>query len=187
MDKELQEAITKIKKLGPASLKKGIEDWNTEGNLILYKGRILVPNNEELKAKIVKEHHDSIVAGHPGRHKTLELISRNYWWPSMAQFINRYIEACDNCMRSKPKIRESYKQLKPNETPERRWGTISMDFIMPLPKSEGFTGILVVVDQLTKMAHFIPVQKEITAMETTNTLMQHVFKLHGLPDKIISD
>jgi hypothetical protein len=170
-NKELQEAITRVKKLRPASLKKGLEDWNTEGNLILYKGRISVPNNEEIKAKIVKEHHDSIAAGHPGRHKTLELISRNYWWPSMSQFIDRYIEACDNCMRSKPKIREGYKQLKPNETPERRWGTISMDFVMPLPNSEGYTGILVVVDRLTKMAHFMPVQKEITAMETTNTLM----------------
>lgn len=62
-----------------------------------------------------------------------------------------------------------------------------MDFIMPLPKSEGFTGILVVVDRLTKMAHFIPISKDITAMETVDTLMKNVYKLHGLPDKIISD
>lgn len=62
-----------------------------------------------------------------------------------------------------------------------------MDFIMPLPKSKGFTGILVVVDRLTKMAHFIAVKKEITALEMAETLMKNVFKLHGLPDKVISD
>jgi len=105
----------------------------------------------------------------------------------MSQFIDKYVEACDNCIRSKPRISQGFKQLKPNETPDRRWGTISMDFIMPLPKSEGNTGILVVVDRLTKMAHFITIKKEITALETAETLMRNVFKLHGLPDKIISD
>ncbi len=105
----------------------------------------------------------------------------------MSHFINEYVEACDNCLRSKPKLHSAYKQLKPNETPERRWGTISMDFIMPLPKSEGNTGILVVVDRLTKMAHFIAIKKTIDSIETAQTLMKQVFKLHGLPDKIISD
>jgi len=76
----------------------------------------------------------------------------------MTELINRYVEACNNCIRSKPKLAQSYKQLQPNETPSRRWGTISMDFIMPLPKSNNATGILVVVDRLTKMAHFIAIQ-----------------------------
>ena len=105
----------------------------------------------------------------------------------MSQFINRYIEACDNCLRSKPKLQNKLKQLHPTETPDRRWGTISMDFIMPLPTSKGYTGVLVVVDRLTKMAHFIPIKKEITAVQTAKTLMKTVFKLHGLLDKIISD
>jgi len=58
---------------------------------------------------------------------------------------------------------------------------------MPLPKSDGYTGILVVMDQLTKMSHFIPIRRDITAIETVETLMKHIFKNHGLPDKIISD
>ena len=176
-----------MKKLGPKTLSKGLEDWNTEEGLLLYKGRIYVPKDQQLRADIVKIHHDGPATGHPGRHKTLELVSRNYWWPSMTQFIHEYVDACDNCIRSKPKLHQSYKQLKPNETPERRWGTISMDFIMPLPKSNSYTGILVVVDRLTKMAHFLPTRKDITATETTEELMKHVFKHHGLPDKIISD
>ena len=187
MEDDIRVAVQQVKKLGPKTLSKGLEDWNTEEGLLLYKGRIYVPNNKQLRADIVKIHHDGIATGHPGRHKTLELISQNYWWPAMTQFINEYIDGCDNCLRSKPKLHDRYKQLKPNETPERRWGTISMDFIMPLPKSQGYTGILVVVDRLTKMAHFCPVHKDITAMETTEKLMQEVFKHHGLPDKIISD
>ena len=187
MEDEVRQAVSQIKNLGLKSLKKGLEDWNTEEGLLLYKGKIYIPNNTELRAEITRLHHDNPAAGHPGRYKMLELVSRNYWWPSMSQFVNRYVEACDNCIRSKPKIGPSYKQLKPNETPERRWGTISMDFIMPLPKSEGNTGILVVVDRLTKMAHFITIKKEITAIETAETLMREIFKLHRLPDKIISD
>ena len=135
MDDEVCKAVEQVKRLGPKSLRKGLEEWNTEEGLLLYKGRIYVPNDDKLRAEIVKIHHDSPAVGHPGRHKTQELISRNYWWPSMAQFIDRYVEACDNCLRSKPKLHNAYKSLRPNETPERRWGTISMDFIMPLPKS----------------------------------------------------
>lgn len=187
MEDEVRLAVEQVKKLGPKSLSKGLENWNTEEGLLLFKGRIYVPNNKQLRADIVRIHHDGIATGHPGRHKTLELVSRNYWWPSMSQFINEYVDGCDNCLRSKPKLHDKYKQLKPNETPERRWGTISMDFIMPLPISHGQTGILVIVDRLTKMAHFCPVKKEITAMETVDKLMNEVFKHHGLPDKIISD
>jgi len=85
-------------------LKKGLEDWNTEEKLLLFKGQVYIPDNNELRAEIMKIHHDNPAAGHPGRHKTLELVSQNYWWPSMSQFIDRYIEACDNCLRSKPKL-----------------------------------------------------------------------------------
>jgi IS30 family transposase len=103
----------------------------------------------------------------------------------MSQFINN-IETCDNCLQSKLKVKHNFKQLHPTEMPSRRWGTISMDFTMPLT-SKGYTRILVVVDRLTKMALFIPIKKEISAMETVNTLMKTVFKIHGLPNKIISD
>jgi len=185
MEDDIQKAVSQIKSLGPKSLKKGLEHWNTEKGLLLFKGRVYIPDDKSLRADIVKLHHDNPAAGHPGRHKTLELTSRNYWWPSMSQFIDKYVEACDICIRSKPRISQGFKQLKPNETPERRWGTITMDFIMPLPRSEGNTGILVVVDRLTKMAHFIAIRKEITALETAEILMRNMFKLHRLPDKII--
>ena len=95
---EVRQAVAQVKKLGPKTLSKGLEDWNTEEGLLLYKGRIYVPRDQQLRADIVKIHHDGPATGHPGRHKTLELISRNYWWPSMTQFIHEYVDACDNCI-----------------------------------------------------------------------------------------
>src|SRR5260370_33700066 len=187
MEDKVRKAVEQVKRLGPKSLKKGLEEWNTEEGLLLYKGQIYMPDNKELRRDIVKIHHDMPAAGHPRRYKTLELVSRNYWWPSMSHFINEYVEACDNCLRPKPKLHSNHKQLKLNETPKRRWGMISMDFIMPLPKSEGYTGILVVMDRPTKMAHFIPIKKTIDSIKTAQTLMKQVFKLHGSPDKIILD
>ena len=150
----------------------------------MFKRQIYAPKDKKLRTEIMRIHHDTPAAGHPGQHKTLELVTRNYWWPSMLQFVNRYVEACNNCLQLKLRLRNAYRALQPNE---RQWGTISMDFVIPLSKSKGFTRILVVVDRLMKMAHFIAVKKEITTLETAKTLMKNVFKLHRLPDKIISD
>jgi len=76
-----------------------LEDWNTEEKLLLFKGQIYVPNNDELRVEII--HHNNPAAGYPGRHKTQELVSRNYWWPSMSLFIDKYVEACNNCLKIK--------------------------------------------------------------------------------------
>jgi len=104
MEDDVRQVVKQVKKLGPKSLRKGLEDWNMEEGLLLYRGRIYIPKNEIIRRDIIKIHHDTPAAGHPGRHKTLELVSRNYWWPNMAQFIDQYIEACDNCLRLKPKL-----------------------------------------------------------------------------------
>ena len=66
MEDNVRQAVAKAKKLGPKLLSKGLEDWNTEDGLLLYKGRIYVPNDKQLRANIVKIHHDGPVAGHPG-------------------------------------------------------------------------------------------------------------------------
>ena len=77
--------------------------------------------------------------------------------------------------------------MKPNEAPDRPWKSISMDFITDLPKSEGDDAILIVIDRLTKMAHFLPCTKEIDAWQFSELLMREIFRLHGLPTDIITD
>ena len=83
----------KLKKLitsRPRQVTKGLEDWNYENGLFLYKGLVFIPNNENMKRKITQQYHDNIM-GHPGQWKTIELISRKYWWPGITEFIKAYI------------------------------------------------------------------------------------------------
>jgi hypothetical protein len=63
------------------ALKENHKDWTQHNRLILFQGRIYVPRDAHLREDILKSHHDSPLAGHPGQHKTRELITRDYWWP----------------------------------------------------------------------------------------------------------
>ena len=78
-DEELVQAIECIKGGAPRALRKGLEEWNTEQGLVLFRRKVYVPKDLELRRRIVQLHHDTLPAGHPGRWKTYELVSRNYW------------------------------------------------------------------------------------------------------------
>jgi hypothetical protein len=86
-DKDISNAVETILKNGPRSLAKGLEEWNLEDGIILYKGQVYVPKHEELRWDIVKKYHDNVAIGHPGRWKTYELVSREFWWPGMSTFV----------------------------------------------------------------------------------------------------
>jgi len=96
----------------------------------MYKGLVYIPNNNELKQHITKQFHDGLM-GHPGQWKTIELISREYWWPGITEFIKAYIKGCAICQATKIQPPEKV-PLKPNEIPEGIWETITMDFITDL-------------------------------------------------------
>lgn len=98
-DESVVKAIEELKRSPTRRLRE--EEWSEEQGLILFRGKVYVPNSVELRRKIVKLHHDSMIAGHPGRFKTHKLVSRNYWWPNMTKFITQYIAGCDLCKRTK--------------------------------------------------------------------------------------
>jgi hypothetical protein len=162
-------------------------EWRLERGLLLYRGKIYVPNDPELRRRIVAQFHDTKVAGHPGRWKTLELTTRNYWWPQMNRYIGQYTSACDMCLRTKAIRQPPIGQLHPLETPLQRWEQVSVDFIVELPDSHGFDAVMNVVDTLSKRAHFIPTHTTISAEGAARLYLQHVWKLHGLPTKMVSD
>jgi len=90
------------------------------------------------------------VAGHPGHWKTLELVSRNYWWPQMSRYIGQYVKACDPCLRTKIQRHRPIGELHPLQTPESHWDVISVDFIVELPDSHGYDAVMNVVDSVER-------------------------------------
>jgi hypothetical protein len=156
-------------------------------DLLLRDGLVYVPALDALKAEILKDCHDSATAGHLGQQKTLELVSRDYYWPRMRQFVNEFVNTCDTCARNKTPRHALQGQLHPLPIPGGPWQSVSMDFIVELPPSQGFDAIYVCVDRFTKMARFCPTHSDVTAEQTAQLYLRHVFKDHGLPGDIVSD
>jgi len=154
---------------------------------MLKKEKVYVPKDEELRAEIIQLHHDTPVGGHGGQWKIVELVTRNFWWPRVMVEVKRYVEGCDLCQKNKNRTEPPVGKLMPNEAPDKPWAHITADFIVKLPLSRGYDSILVVCDRLTKMAHFIPTTEKTTAEGLAVLFQDHVWKLHGLPESIISD
>ncbi|KEP45477.1 putative Transposon Tf2-1 polyprotein, partial [Rhizoctonia solani 123E] len=167
--------------------KKTVQDWTLQEGLLWHKGKIFVPWNEKIRNLILESRHDALSAGHPGQLRTLELISRTYWWPSMKKSVKSYVEHCEVCIRSKPTNQLPVGTLKPLPIPERPWEDIAYDLVVGLPQSEGFDAILSVIDHFSKMAHFIPCQETMTSQDLANLFLTYVWKLHRLPRSTVSD
>jgi len=155
--------------------------------MVLYNGRVYVPAVDQIKVEILREHHDAKTAGHLGQEKTLELLARSYYWPRMRQFVNEYVNTCETCVRNKIPRHAPFGDLQPLPIPAGPWQSVSMDFIVELPPSDGYDAIFVCVDRLTKMAHFVPTTSDVTAEQAAQLYCQHVWKLHGLPVDTVSD
>lgn len=163
------------------------QEWSQEQGLVLFRGKVYVPKDMELRRQIVELHHDSQVAGHPGRWKTLELVSRNYWWPGMSRYVAAYTKGCDRCNRTKTFPAKPIGKLVPNQIPKDVWEIISVDLITGLPNSRGYNAIMVVVDRFSKMVHIIPTTDTVTSEGMARLYRDNVWKLHGLPTQVISD
>jgi Integrase zinc binding domain len=162
-------------------------EWSEHEDLLHLRGKIYVPDGADLHRQIMSLHHDTRVAGHAGRWKTLELVARNYWWPQMSRYIGQYVKTCDLCLRTKAQRHPPMGELVPLPIPEFPWDTISVDFIVELPESHSYDAIMNVVDSVNKVSHFIPTHTTITALGVARLFLAHVWKLHGLPKQVISD
>ena len=149
------------------NLKKTPIDLNitVENDLLLYKNRWYILNNANLKKRILHDNYNSKLVGHFGIFKTLEYLKQNYHWPKMAEEVQDYIRSYDTCQRDKASRHKKYGLLDPLEVPYRPWSSISIDWIVELPELGECMQIWVIVDQLTKMAHFILLKTRVTAAE----------------------
>ena len=105
----------------------------------------------------------------------------------MKSDLKKFVKNCDVCQRIKSETSSPAGLLQPLSIPTTPWTDVSLDFVEGVPKSQGFEVILVVVDQLTKYAYFVPVSHPYTAAKIASLYMSHIFKLHGMPASIVSD
>jgi len=160
-DEEVIKAVEEMKKAKVKMLRD--KEWQIEEGLVLKEGRVYVLKDEELRVEIIWLHHNTPIVEHGGQWKTVELDTRNYWWPGVMKKVKRYVEGCDQCQRMKNRVEMPAGKLRPNEVPERPWQYILVDFIMKLSVSKSHDSILVVCNKFSKMSHFVATTEKTTA------------------------
>ena len=194
MDRDATDALVTLLEQGPTTIRNDLDDWTVEKfngkNILFFKGKNYIPQDEELRRDITKMFHDHETAGHPGELETFNSINHHYWWPGLRTYVKNYVRGCGVCQQFKIDRHPSKPMFVPTEgaTSTRPFANCSMDFITDLPPINNFDSILVVVDQgLTKGVILLPCNKTITAEETGKLLLDNLYKRFGLPDKFISD
>ncbi|GAU51685.1 hypothetical protein TSUD_414990 [Trifolium subterraneum] len=157
-------------------------------NVLRCNERICVPNNATLRKTILDEAHKSKLSIHPGMNKMYEALKQRFVWPGMKKQVAEYVASCLTCQKAKIEHQKPAGLLKPLDVPQWKWDSISMDFVGALPKTQRkFDSIWVIVDRLTKSAHFIPVQANYTTAKYAEIYIEEIVRLHGVPSSIVSD
>ena len=102
-----------------------------------------------MRKTILQAEHDSRIAGHFGTYKTIGKVRAYFFWPKMDEYIAEYFKTCDVCQRNKTIRHKQFRLLEPIDVPISTWNAISIDFIVGLPESEGYTKIWVIVDRFS--------------------------------------
>lgn len=160
-----------------------------EENGLYYKNdRVYIPEDEALRQLIISEHHDSMLSGHLGQDKTLELVQRSFFWPLLELYVRSYVETCPVCALSKNENKKPAGLHQPFKIPKRNWQVVSLDYVTGLPKTDrGNDCMLVLVDKLSKFLVIVPTTTKATAKETARLYFDHILCEHGLQEVLISD
>ena len=158
--------------------------WESRDDILFFKERIYLPENSPLIPTIIQEIHDS---SHEGFYKSFHRIREVFYWKHMKEMLKNYIKQCDLCQRYKVDHQSPLGLLQPLPIPIEVWSDISMDFIDGLPPSKRKSILFVVVDRLSKYAHFIPMSHPYYAPKVAQVFFENVFKLHGMSRSIVCD
>ncbi|KFK39596.1 hypothetical protein AALP_AA3G264600 [Arabis alpina] len=163
------------------------DEFTVVNGRLLRNGRLVLPKESPMVKLILQEFHDGKVGGHGGIHKTQKRIGDMFFWRGMMTDIKEYVAACQVCQRHKYSTLAPAGLLQPLPIPADVWEDTSMDFIKGLPKSEGFSVIMVVVERITKYSHFISLKHPYEASMVVQIFIQEIVRLHGFPKTIVSD
>lgn len=153
---------------------------------LIVNGRVVVPKGA-LRTRLLREFHESAFGGHSGILRTFKRVQQLFDWPGLKKDVTNFIRSCDTCQRNKADTRSPAGLLAPLPIPKQIWSDISMGFITGLPRSKGKDTILVVVDRMSKYAHFIALSHPYTAKDVADVFVRNVVRLHGIPKTIVSD
>ncbi|KAA3473697.1 DNA/RNA polymerases superfamily protein [Gossypium australe] len=164
-------------------------DFQIDANDCLnYKGRLCVPKNSDLIQMILCEAHSGRLSIHPGSTKMYNDLKQFYWWPGMKRDISEFVSKCLICQQVKAEHQVPSGLVQPIMMPEWKWDRITMDFVSGLPMTPSKKdAIWVIVDRLTKSAHFIPVRTDYSLDKLAELYVSQIVRLHGVPSSIVSD
>ncbi|KAF5781274.1 putative nucleotidyltransferase, Ribonuclease H [Helianthus annuus] len=153
-----------------------------------FMERIWVPLFGDLRELVMDEAHKSRYSIHPGSDKMYQDLKVLYWWPNMKALIATYVSKCLTCARVKAEYQKPSGLLQQPEIPMWKWEQIAMDFVTGLPRTQaGNDTIWVIVDRLTKSAHFLAIKETDKYSQLAAVYLKEVVSRHGVPTSIISD
>ena len=159
-----------------------------EDGSLYYKDKVCVPNDNDLRKAILEEAHSGSFAIHPGSTKMYQDLKVSFWWSGMKRDVSEFVTKCLVCQRVKAKHQVPSRLLQPIRIPKWKWDRITMDFMVGLPLTgRKHDSVWVVVDRLTKSAHFLPVRTNYSLDKLAELYINEIVRLHGIPVSIISD
>ncbi|GJW34540.1 putative reverse transcriptase domain-containing protein [Tanacetum coccineum] len=150
--------------------------------------KLCVPEDPTLREALMTEAHSSPFSIHPGSTKMYHDLKQHFWWSGMKRDVATFVSKCLICQQVKIEHQRASGLLQPLDIPVWKWDEISMDFVTGLPRTQRkHDAIWVVVDRLTKSAHFLPIRKDYPVSKIAEMFQQEIVRLHGTPSAIVSD
>ena len=166
---------------------RGDPGWCTQEGLTIYQGRLIVPEDENLRTQLIRFVHTSIDTAHPGKTKTLQLLAPYYYWKELRSNVATYVANCFACRSATVPRDRTPGFLHPLPIPQRPWQHLTMDYKSFPRDKEGFDMLFVVIDRLSKQSYSIPCHKTITARGMAELFLKYIWCREGYPDSIVSD
>ena len=175
---------------GKEEIEKGKKtEFQIRDDGMIVKGqRMCVPEYGDLKREVMEEAHSSAYPMHPGSTKMYRTLKEHYWWNGIKKEIAGFVSRCLTCQKVKAKHQRPAGKIQLLPIPVWKWEKITMDFVTGLPRTQRQNdAIWVIVDRLTKSAHFLPVNVEDSLEKFAKLYVHEIVRLHGVPVSIVSD
>ena len=165
-----------------------LQGFVLDGDVLRSGTRLYVPGVDDLRREVMDEAHNSVYSVHPGSTKMYHDLRSHYWWRTMRRDVAEFVRRCLTCQQVKAEHQRPLGLLQPLEVPVWKWEEVTMDFVVGLPVAPGgYDSVWVIVDRLTKSAHFLPVKTRYGASDYAELYVKEIVRLHGVPISIVSD